>query len=245
MPEVKAELKVVPDAAALAREAAEEFSRCAQAAIAAHGRFAVALSGGNTPRSVYSYLAEKCKDAVAWHKVFVFFGDERHVPPNDLESNFRMANESLLSRVPLPQENVFRIQAELPAEEAAQEYEDLLRDFFAIKAGERPRFDLILLGLGEDGHTASLFPETVALEEKTRLVVANRVEKFNTSRITLTLPILNHAAEALFLVSGRSKAKILNEVLRPSERPVYPAQMVRPENGRLLWMADQDAASLL
>jgi 6-phosphogluconolactonase len=244
MPQVKAELKILPDAAALAREAAEEFSRCAKDAIAAYGRFAVALSGGNTPKSVYSYLAEKCKDAVAWDKVFVFFGDERHVPPNDPESNFRMANESLLSRVPLRQENVFRIRAELPAKEAAQQYEDLLRDFFSRKPGDWPSFDLILLGLGEDGHTASLFPGSAALEEKTRLVAANRVETLNTSRITLTLPVLNHAAEALFLVSGGSKAKILSDILRPAEQPMYPAQMVRPENGRLLWMADQDAASL-
>jgi len=245
MPQTQAELKIVADMVALAREAAQEFSRCAQTAIAEHGRFAVALSGGNTPRSAYSLLAAECKDSLAWDKVFVFFGDERHVPPDDSESNFRMANESLLSRVPLPEQNVFRIEAELPAEVAAQKYEDRLREFFAVRQGEWPRFNLIFLGLGEDGHTASLFPGTSALEEKARMVVANHVEKLNTYRITLTFPVLNHAAEALFLVSGQGKAKVLSEILQQPDRPVYPAQMVRPENGRLLWMVDQDAARLL
>jgi 6-phosphogluconolactonase len=156
-----------------------------------------------------------------------------------------MANESLLSRVPLPQQNVYRIQAELPAEVAAQNYEKSLRDFFGLKKGDWPHFDLILLGLGDDGHTASLFPGTSALEEKNLLVVANRVERLNTSRITLTFPVLNHAAEALFLVSGKSKAEILRNILRPVNARAYPSQKVHPDNGRLLWMIDQDAASLL
>jgi 6-phosphogluconolactonase len=245
MPQTQPELKIVADAAALAREAAQEFLRRAQAAIAEHGRFTVALSGGNTPRSVYSFLAAEYKDSLAWDKVFIFFGDERHVPPDDPESNFRMANESLLSHVPLPEQNVFRIKAELAVELAAQKYEDRLREFFAPRQGEWPRFDLIFLGIGEDGHTASLFPGTAALEEKTRMVVANHVEKLNTSRITFTFPVLNHAAEALFLVYGPGKAKVLSEILRQPGRPLYPAQLVRPENGRLLWMADQDAARLL
>jgi 6-phosphogluconolactonase len=241
----QAEIKVLANASALAHAAAGEFSRCAQEAIARSGRFAVALSGGSTPRRVNSLLAAEYKDSLPWNKIFIFFGDERHVPPDDPDSNYRMADESLLSRVPLPRENAFRIQAELPAEVAAEKYQGALRDFFALKPGEWPRFDLVFLGIGEDGHTASLFPGTAALQEKTSLVAANRVERLNTTRITLSFPVLDHAAEVLFLVSGKGKAKIMKEILRPSDGQRYPAQMVHPENGRLLWMIDQDAAGLL
>ena len=155
-----------------------------------------------------------------------------------------MASESLLSKVPIPEKNIHRIHAELDAEAAAAEYEQQLRDFFHLANHDWPRFDLIFLGIGEDGHTASLFPGSKALTETSRRVVANWVEKFKTFRITLTFPVLNHAAEVVFLVSGAGKAQILSEVLRPGHQK-YPAQSVQPENGRLLWLVDQDAGSLL
>ncbi len=239
------ELIVVADGEELNRAAVEEFCRAAGTAIAARGRFAVALSGGNTPRSVYALLAEKHKESLPWEKIFIFFGDERHVPPDHPDSNYRMARESLLSRVPIPDQNVFRIQVELAADVAAQQYEDLLREFFQPPQGTWPRFDFVFLGLGEDGHTASLFPGTAALREDRRLVVANWVEKFNAYRITFTFPVLNHAAEVLFLVSGAGKAEIMREIFRNAGNVIYPAQMVRPLQGKLLWLADHGSASLL
>lgn len=240
-----AELKVVADAPALYAEAAQEFSRCVEAAIAARGRFCVAFSGGNTPRGVYSLLAEKEKDALPWDRVYVFFGDERSVPPDHPDSNYRMARESLLSRVPIPAGNVFRVPAELPAGDAADRYERALREFFCLDASAWPSFDLIMLGLGEDGHTASLFPGSKALQEQAKLVAADWVEKFHTYRITFTYPVLNHGVEVLFLVSGQEKAQILRDIFDPVMKNRFPAQAVRPENGRLLWIADQDAAGLL
>jgi len=215
----------------------------AETAVRERGRFSVALSGGNTPRTVYSLLANEHKQ-LPWDRIHIFFGDERHVPPDDPESNFRMASESLLSKVPIPQNNVHRIRAELDAEAAAMQYEQELREFFHLMDHDWPRFDLIFLGLGDDGHTASLFPGSKALSNESSRVAANWVEKFQTSRITLTFPVLNHAAEIVFLVSGAGKARILSEVLRPGVRK-FPAQNVQPENGRLLWLVDQDAGSLL
>ncbi len=239
------ELKTVPDPDALYPAAAEEFSRCAQGAIAQRGRFCVALSGGNTPRGVNASLATTQKNVLAWDKIYIFFGDERHVAPDDPESNYRMANETLLSQVPIPAANVFRVHAELVADAAAQQYEDQLRGFFRLSSGAWPRFDLIFLGLGDDGHTASLFPGSAALKETSRLVVANWVEKFHSYRITFTYPLLNHAAEIAFLVSGETKARILRDVLEPAGTVSYPAQLVRPMDGRLLWIIDQAAARSL
>jgi 6-phosphogluconolactonase len=240
-----AELKVVPDATSLYAMAAEEFCSCGQPAIAARGRFCVALSGGNTPRGVYSLLAEKKKDSLAWDKVYIFFGDERNVPPDHPDSNYRMARESVLSRLPIPAANVFRIPAELSADAAAGQYEQSLRGFFGLGGGSWPQFDLILLGIGEDGHTASLFPGSPALREQSRLVVANPVEKFHSERITLTYPVLNHALEVLFLVSGQGKAPILRDIFDPAMKGRYPAQAVQPEHGKVLWIVDRDAAGLL
>ncbi|MGB8759738.1 MAG: 6-phosphogluconolactonase [Candidatus Sulfotelmatobacter sp.] len=231
----------------LFQAAADEVLRAATHAVAERGRFTIALSGGSTPRSMYTLIAANASVTLPWDRMFFFFGDERHVPPDDPESNYRMANESLLAKVPVPPANVFRIPAENPdAEAAAEMYEQTLRKFFALAAGEFPRFDLILLGIGPDGHTASLFPETVALQEKTRLVVANWVEKLNTSRITLTLPVLNHARCIAFLVSGIDKAAALHEVLEgkaPGEK--YPSPLVQPSEGKLIWFVDRAAASEL
>jgi|SRR5579864_371139 len=237
------EIKIVPDAVALARTAAQEFHRLAEAAVQERGRFSVALSGGNTPRTVYSLLASEHKE-LPWDRIHVFFGDERHVPPDNPDSNFRMASESLLSKVPIPEKNVHRIHAELDAEAAAAEYEQQLVDFFHLRNHDWPRFDLIFLGMGEDGHTASLFPGSKALTETSRRVTANWVEKFQTFRITLTFPVLNHAAEVVFLVAGAGKAQILSQVLRPGTRE-FPAQSVQLKNGGLLWLIDKDAGSLL
>src|ERR1700682_638514 len=239
-------IKIVPDAATLYRAAADEFRRCANESVRDHGRFYVALSGGSTPRGVYALLADDNNNPstqLPWDKVFIFFGDERHVPPDHPDSNYRMANESLLSKVPIPQQNVFRVFAELDANKAAQKYEDQLRSFFNLQLDEFPRFNLIMLGLGPDGHTASLFPGSKALEDNSHLVVANWVEKFQQYRITFTFPVLNHAAEVMFLVSGSDKSQMLREVLQ-SENEVYPAQRVRPKNGTVLWLVDQAADGL-
>jgi 6-phosphogluconolactonase len=239
------EVRVVPDASALSAVAAEEFARCAQQAISEHGMYSVALSGGNTPRSIYSLLADKDARSLEWAKIHIFFGDERHVPPDHPDSNYRMARESLLSRVAIPEENVHRVHAELPAQEAAELYAKELRSFFSLADGQWPRFDLIMLGIGDEGHTASLFPDSAALSEQSRLVVANWVEKFKTWRITFTFPVLNHAAEVLFLASGAGKAEILRNIFDPSKKSIYPAQAVRPQNGKLLWIVDRAAAALL
>ncbi|HXB22931.1 MAG TPA: 6-phosphogluconolactonase [Candidatus Solibacter sp.] len=248
MPSNAPEIKIVADVAQLNRTAADEFLTAAQSSIRARGRFCVALAGGSTPRGVYSLLAEDQSNPekrLPWEKVFVFFGDERHVPPDDAESNYRMARESLLSKVPIPQQNVFRIAGELDANIAAAQYEQQLLNFFHIGPEEWPQFDLIMLGMGPDGHTASLFPDSPALQENHRKVVANWVEKFQSYRLTFTLPLLNHAAEVMFLVSGESKAEVLKDVLGSAKKAIYPCQRVRPENGRLLWIVDRAAAKLL
>jgi 6-phosphogluconolactonase len=231
----------------LFQAAAEEVLRAATHAVEERGRFTIALSGGSTPKSMYTLIAANASATLPWDRMFFFFGDERHVPPDDPDSNYRMVKESLLSTAAIPPANVFRVPAENPdADAAAEMYEQTLRNFFALAPGEFPRFDLILLGIGPDGHTASLFPETAALQEKTRLVVANWVEKLNTSRITLTLPVLNHARCVAFLVSGIDKAAALHEVLEgkaPAEK--YPSKLVQPSDGKLIWFVDRAAASEL
>lgn len=242
------EIKIVPDISAFNRAAADEFINCAKSSIAARGRFTVALSGGSTPRGIYGLVADDQKDAekkIPWEKVFVFFGDERHVPPTDAESNYRMANESLFSRVPIPEQNIFRVAAELDANVAAQQYEEQLVRFFQLAPNKWPRFDLIMLGLGPDGHTASLFPASPALKENQRKVVANWVEKFNSYRITFTFPVINHAAEVMFAVLGSDKAEVLKDVLTNLDKNLYPSQRVQPENGRLLWVTDKATGRLL
>jgi 6-phosphogluconolactonase len=243
-------IEVLATAADLFHAAAEEFARLGRLAIGAQGRFSVALSGGSTPKSLYSLLASNYAD-FPWNRTFLFFGDERHVPPTDPESNYRMVNEAMLSKISIPPSNVFRVKAEnSDAAAAGAEYEAQLRNFFELKPGEFPRFDLILLGMGPDGHTASLFPGSEGLKEQSRLVIANWVEKFKTYRISFTFPVLNRAAEVIFLVSGPDKAELLREVLEgkgPEGKtaPPYPAQQVQPENGTLLWMLDEAAAAKL
>jgi len=241
-------IEVFATAADLFHAAAEEFVRAGRAAIGAQGRFTVALAGGSTPKALYSLLAANYAD-FAWSRVFLFFGDERHVPPSDSESNYRMVKESLLAKIAIPAENVFRVPAENPdASAAAAEYEVQIRRFFGLRSDqpkEFPRFDLILLGMGPDGHTASLFPDSSALDEQSRLVVANWVAKFNTHRITFTFPVLNHAGEIIFLASGPDKADMLHQVLEGKNTPPLPSQRVQPSDGKLLWMLDEAAAAKL
>ena len=238
-------IEIVTTSVDLFHAAAEEFVLAARAAIGAQGRFTVALSGGSTPKALYSLLASNYA-GFAWNRVFIFFGDERHVPPTDPESNYRMANEALLTKIAIPPENVFRVPAENPdAAAAAIEYETQIRRFFALKPGEFPRFDLILLGLGPDGHTASLFPDTAALDEHSRLVVANWVAKFKTHRITFTFPVLNRAAEVIFLASGAEKADMVRQVLQGKNSSQLPSQRVQPTDGKLLWLLDETAAAKL
>jgi 6-phosphogluconolactonase len=184
---------------------------------------------------------------VPWNKIQFFFGDERHVPPDNSESNFRMANEAMLGKAPVDPKQVHRIKGEKPnAEEAAAEYDDDLRASFKLTGDQLPRFDLVLLGMGPEGHAASLFPGTKALKEESRLVVSNWVGKFYTDRITFTPPVLNNAARVVFMVHGEEKAPALKAVLEgPYEPEQLPAQIIRPKQGKVLWLVDPSAASML
>jgi 6-phosphogluconolactonase len=238
------EIRTYPDAANLAWAAAEHFATLAAEAIAVRGRFAVALSGGSTPRATYTLLAgDEFAARVDWPRVHVFWGDERCVPPDHPESNFRLADEALLSHVPIPPGNIHRVRGELEPEAAAQDYATALYRFFGTTW---PRFDLVLLGMGDDGHTASLFPNSAALHETARSVVAVTAyyQDRPAQRVTLTPPAINAARRVLFLVTGAAKAEILQAVLEGPEGP-YPAQRIRPTSGHLAWLVDVEAASQL
>jgi 6-phosphogluconolactonase len=225
----------------LSAAAAREFAARAEEAIEERGRFAVVLAGGSTPETMYGILARDYIDQIDWSKVYVFFGDERSVPPHHDASNLKMASEVLLDHVPVA--NVHGIRGELPPEEAARAYEEELRTFFGTE--DVPRFDLILLGLGADGHTASLFPETSAIEVHDHWVVANPVLKLDTTRITLTVPVINAARAVIFLVEGEDKAEAVREVLEGDADPrAYPAKLIQPPGGPE-WMVDRFAASQL
>jgi 6-phosphogluconolactonase len=241
---MEAEIVIVPDAGAVARLGAQRFVRLARQASESRGRFTAVLSGGSTPSGLYRLLAgEPYRSEVPWGKVHLFWGDERCVPPNDPGSNYRLAEEAFLDHVPVPPENVHRVQGELPPEQAARAYALELEDFFC---GPRARFDLVLLGLGHDGHTASLFPGSAALEETIRLVAAveAQYEDWPAARVTITLPAINASRHILFLVSGSGKAKVVEKVLSDPVGPL-PAQQVRPTAGTLTWLIDEAAASQL
>lgn len=244
-----ATINVARDLADLSARAAELVVTLAQRAAEVEGnRFTIALSGGETPKSLYTLLASaEYATRIPWGRVHVFWGDERHVPPDDPDSDYRMAHEALLSKVPIPAENVHRIHAELPdAAEAARGYADDLRGLFNLLPDELPRFDLVLLGMGNDGHTASLFPGTDALHDTEHLVAAPWVDKLNTYRLTLTPPVLNNAKVVVFLVSGAGKAATLHDVLDGPRNPnLLPAQLIAPTDGTLLWMVDQAAVARL
>jgi len=229
------DVRILPDDAALTAAAVEEFRRSAGTS--------VALAGGATPRMVYSALAARTD--VPWEKIHFFWGDERHVPPDHADSNFGMADEAMLSKVLVPGVNIHRIHGEEPnAEVAADAYAAELRNHFQLGDGQWPRFDLVMLGMGADGHTASLFPGTTALTERSRTVTSTWVEKLMAHRITLTVPAINNAACVMFVVSGADKAETLRLVLRDHQQPVFPSQLIRPTNGRLIWLVDEAAAKL-
>ncbi|OPZ85723.1 MAG: 6-phosphogluconolactonase [bacterium ADurb.Bin429] len=230
-------LAICPDNDTLIAAGARRIADRAEKAIAARGRFTLVLAGGGTPRALYAALPA----SLDWPRIHVFWGDERCVPPNSPDSNYRMAKDALLSRVPLPAENIHRMQGELNPHVAADAYEAEVRRCFPGAAW--PRFDLLLLGMGKDGHVASLFPDTAALEETTRWVAANHVPQLDRWRLTLTLPVINHAAEVAILVTGPQKAAILREVL--SDDGHLPAQRVRLVDGALCWLMDAEAATLL
>ena len=232
-----ADVTVLPSADALAEAAAGRFVAAAEDAVASHGQFIVALSGGSTPRDTYLRLAsEALVSKVMWSRVQILWGDERCVPPHNVDSNYRMARETLLDRVPVPAANVHRIHGEDDPATAAAAYEATLRAL--------ARIDLVLLGLGEDGHTASLFPGGAAVHEHARWVMAARAAAGSMWRITLTPAVINAAAEVLFLVSGGAKAGILRRVLEGPRRPdELPAQAIAPSNGRVRWCVDAAAAA--
>jgi 6-phosphogluconolactonase len=242
-------VRILDDAEAVSRAAAELFVASAHAAVARHGRFAVALAGGSTPRRAYQLLAEEpYVGAVRWPRVEFFWGDERAVPPDHADSNFRMANEALLLQLPVPAANLHRMPAELPNRPAAAElYQaELARVLMTPVGGEPPALDLVLLGMGADGHTASLFPGTDALNDTARWVVPNFVPKLNAHRLTLTYRAINRARCVCFLVAGGDKAATLAEVLNgPPDPQRLPSQAVRPTAGELIWLADRAAAAAL
>ena len=235
------EIKVVPDAVEVAHEAAERVIAAANRAADEGRTFSVAFAGGSTPKALYELLAtESYKSRVDWARVEVFFGDERAVPPDHKDSNYRMAREALLSKVHIPGDNVYRMAGERDPNIAAREYGQMLKEKFG-EAG----LDLILLGMGDDGHTASLFPDTAALDEAKHRCVANFVPKLNTWRLTLTAPFINRARDVMIIVSGAGKAARLREVLEGAADPRrLPVQLIRPAEGRLTWIVDAAAAGM-
>jgi 6-phosphogluconolactonase len=239
------DLSVGDDAEDVARAVAARFAELARESVSERGAFSVALAGGTTPRRVYELLAgEEFRGRVPWEGVHVFFGDERAVPPDHADSNYRMAHEALLSKVPIPARNVHRMRGEGDAAANASLYEDELRGFFGD--AEWPRLDLVMLGMGDDGHTASLFPGTKALEERRAWAVANWVEKLDAWRVTLTAPAINHARRVFFVVTGAGKAARLAEILKGERDPSrLPSQLVEPSDGALEWFVDRAAAASL
>lgn len=241
-------IHVLESAAAVAQRAADEFAALSAEVMRRRGRFRVALAGGSTPRQMYGLLAASpLAGKIAWQHVHLFWGDERCVPPDHHDSNYRMVRESLLDKIEMPAANIHRMPAEYAdLAAAAGSYANELRVFFGTKPDEWPRFDLVLLGMGADGHTASLFPETSALTEMRRLVVAHEVAQLQTHRLTLTFPVINAAAEVWFLVTGAEKAEMVAVAMQQKKSSqIIPAQFVQPENGALTWFLDAAAAAQL
>lgn len=242
-------IQIFADVVAMSRAAAETIVKHITESLQTDDVYSIALSGGSTPAPLYALLANdaKLQEQVPWDRVHFFWGDERHVPPSHPDSNYRMAYNALLSKVPVPSTNIYRIQAEdSDAEKTAADYEQELRRFFNINAGQIPRFNCVLLGMGPDGHTASLFPGTSALEETGRLAVANWIEKFQSYRITLTGPLFNNADRILFLVAGMEKAETLKAVLEGDAKTTrFPVQLIQPTHGEVTWFLDRSAAGRL
>ena len=240
---------VEPDPAALAWHAALHLVELAEEAVAARGRVRIAVSGGSTPKATFGLLADPAHpflNRMPWSQLELFFVDERTVPPDDAESNFHMTREALLDHVGLRPDQIHRMQGELEPEVAAAQYEYELRRAFRLEGAEAPRFDIVTLGMGDDGHTASLFPHTAAINEMGRLVVANQVPQKDTWRITLTWPVINHAREVFFLIGGADKAARLKEVfLGPKDVERLPSQLIWPASGILTLILDKAAAAQL
>jgi len=241
--------QVWPTAADMAMASARLFAGKVEQAVATRGVARIAISGGSTPKAMFRLLADPRGEFLAtvpWDKLRLYWVDERCVGPEDAESNYGVARELLLGQVPIPAENVFRMEGELPPDEAASRYESVLRNSMKLEGAESPAFDLVTLGMGPDGHTASLFPHTAALDELGRLAVANHVAQKDTWRITLTWPVINQASEVVFEVEGAAKADVLAEVLTGERDPErLPSQLIRPANGRLLFLLDEAAAAKL
>jgi 6-phosphogluconolactonase len=246
---LKIEYIVELDSASLARRAAEEMVAAAEQAVAKRGQARIAISGGSTPKAAFQLLADPGQPflkRMPWEKLDLYWVDERTVPPDHPESNYRMTREAMLDRVPLKPEQVHRMEGELEPEIAAARYESLLRNTFKLEGAETPRFDLIQLGMGDDGHTASLFPHTEAINEMGRLVTANQVPQKDTWRVTLTWPVINQASSVFFLIGGKNKAELVKEVFTgPRDPDRLPSQLIWPSSGILTLILDRDAAALL
>ncbi|MGA9585975.1 MAG: 6-phosphogluconolactonase [Terracidiphilus sp.] len=247
--ELKIEYIVEPDTAALARRTAQHFVEVVEKAVSRQGRARIAISGGSTPKAAFQLLADPGQPwlkRMPWDKLELYWVDERTVPPDHPESNYRMTREAMLNHVPLKPEQVHRMEGELEPEVAAARYESLLRNNFRLEGAESPRFDLIALGMGDDGHTASIFPHTEAIHTLGRLVTANQVPQKNTWRITLTWPVINQGSSVFFLIGGTDKAELVKEVFTgPSDPERLPSQLIWPSGGILTLILDKDAAALL
>jgi 6-phosphogluconolactonase len=241
--------KVLPDGEALARAMAEQLLEAAQEAVASRGVARIAISGGNTPKRTFEMLADPAATEFSvfpWDKTDLFWVDERCVPPDDKESNYRMTKLALLDKVPLAADHVFRIEGELDPELAAARYESAVRNRFRLEGAQLPTFDLIALGMGPDGHTASLFPHTAGIHELTRVAIANHVPQKETWRVTLTSPVINQGRKVVFLIGGTDKAEVLSSVLGKTYDPeTWPSQVIQPKSGQLLLLLDQAAAAKL
>jgi 6-phosphogluconolactonase len=240
---------VWPTPAQVAAAAAEVFSSAAATAAKSRGLARIAISGGTTPKAMFALLADRTQpffDLVPWDKLHLFWVDERTVPPEHKDSNYGMTKAAMLDRLPLPAAQIHRIEGELEPEVAASRYEAAIRASFRLEGAETPTFDLVLLGMGDDGHTASLFPHTEAINELGRIAIANRIPKMDTWRITLTWPVINQAREVVFLIEGVGKRDILREVLLGAYDPdTKPSQLIRPVSGKLTFLLDVAAAAAL
>ena len=239
--------RISPTPAEVAKAAAQLFTTAVINAVSARGVARVAISGGTTPKAMFGLLAaEPFASQVPWDKLDLFWVDERCVPPDNADSNYRMTKEALLSKVPLPADRIHRMEGEFAPEVAAARYESTIRNAFRLEGAETPTFDLILLGMGDDGHTASLFPHTEGLNDLTHIVIANHVPQKDTWRITLTSPVLNQGREVAFLIEGAAKAQVLHDVfLGPFQPDTYPSQIIRPASSRLTLLLDSAAAAKL
>jgi 6-phosphogluconolactonase len=241
--------RIAPTPPEVAYAAAQFFTDTALAAVQARGLARIAISGGTTPKAMFALLADPAQPFLAhvpWANLDLYWVDERCVPPTDKDSNFRMTSEAMLSKVPLPADRVHRIEGELEPEVAAARYESAIRNGFKLEGAETPTFDLVLLGMGDDGHTASLFPHTEGLDNLTNIAIANHVPQKDTWRVTLTSPVINQGREVAFLIEGAGKAQVLHDVLLgPFQPDTYPSQIIRPATGKLTLLLDTAAAAKL